>query len=116
MFCRWAARVVATLDRREQLALLPLEDAAADILLASVPQEARDECWWLVLRDGTPIPGDGGGGVALFAEIRFTRPLGRLLKAFRASALIDAVDKFVARRRGALGRLVPDGPAPRRYP
>lgn len=116
MFCRWAARVVATLDRREQLALLPLEDAAADTLLASIPEEARDECWWLVLRDGTPIPGDDGGGVALFAELRLTRPLGRLLSAVRASALIDGLDKFVSGHRGWLGRLVPDGPAPRRYP
>jgi hypothetical protein len=55
-----------------------------------VPEEARDECWWLVLRDGTPIAGDAGGGVALFAEVRLTRPLERAFRAFRASALIDA--------------------------
>jgi hypothetical protein len=96
--------------------LLPLADQEADRLLASVPEEARDECWWLVLRDGTPLPGDGGGGVALFAEVRLTRPLGRVLRAFRASPLVDAVDKLVSRHRGRLGRLVPDGPAPRRYP
>jgi hypothetical protein len=85
-------------------------------LLASVPEEARDECWWLVLRDGTPVPGDGGGGVALFAEIRLTRPLGRLLRVLRASVVVDALDKLVARRRGGLGRFAPDGPGPRRYP
>jgi hypothetical protein len=85
-------------------------------LLAGVPEEGRDDCWWLVLRDGTPIAGDAGGGVALFAEVRLTRPLGRVLRAFHASALIDALDKVVARNRSRLGRLVPDGPAPRRYP
>jgi hypothetical protein len=81
-----------------------------------VPEAARDECWWLVLRDGTPIAGDGGGGVALFAEVRLTQPLGRMLRKLHASALLDALDKLVARHRGRLGHLVPEGPAPRRYP
>jgi hypothetical protein len=54
--------------------------------------------------------------VALFAEVRLTRPLGRLLSALRASGLIDALDRFAARHRGGLGRFVPDGPAPQRYP
>ena len=30
--------------------------------------------------------------------------------------LPDAVYRGIARRRSLLGRLVPDGPAPRRYP
>jgi hypothetical protein len=69
-----------------------------------------------VLRDGTPVPGDAGGGVALFAEVRLTRPLGRVLRALHAAVLIDALDKLVARHRARLGRLVPDGAAPRRFP
>jgi hypothetical protein len=81
-----------------------------------VPDEARAECWWLVLRDGTPLPGDEGGGAALFSEVRLTRPLGWALRAVRASRLVDSLDKVVARHRGRLGRLVPEGPAPRRYP
>jgi hypothetical protein len=96
--------------------LLPLADQEADRLLASVPEEARWECWWLVLADGTPVPGDGGGGVTLFAELQLTRPLGRLLRALRVSPLVDALDKLAARHRTRLGRFVPDGPAPRRYP
>jgi hypothetical protein len=98
------------------LALLPLADDEANRLLASVPEGARAECWWLVLRDGTPVAGDSGGGLALFAELRLTRLLGSVLRALRASALIDALDKLVARHRTRLGRLVPEGPAPRRYP
>ncbi len=81
-----------------------------------MPEEARDECWWLVLRDGTPITGDAGGAVALFAEVRLTRRLGRVLRMLHASALFDALDKVVARYRGRLGGFVPEGPAPRRYP
>lgn len=81
-----------------------------------MPKEERDRCWWLVLRDGTAVPGDRGGGVAVLAELRLTSPLGRLLRKLGASPLIDAFDRLVARHRAPLGRLVPDGPAPRRYP
>jgi hypothetical protein len=96
--------------------LLPLADEEAGRLLARVPEEVRCESWWLVLRDGRPIAGDAGGGVALFAEVRLTRPLGRVLRALNASALVDALDKVIARHRSRLGRFVTDGPAPRRYP
>jgi hypothetical protein len=85
-------------------------------LLVDVPDERRDDCWWLIVRDGTLVPGDAGGGVALLAELRLTRPLGRFLRVVRAEPLVDALDKFVSRHRGRLGRLVPDGRAPRRYP
>ena len=98
------------------LALLPLADEEADRLLASVPEEARGECWWLVLRDGTPVAGDSGGGVSVFAELRLTHVLASVLRALRACPLVDALDKLVARHRSRLGHLVPDGPAPRRYP
>jgi hypothetical protein len=81
-----------------------------------VPEEARDECWWLIRRDGTPIAGDLGGGVALFCEVRLTRPLGRAMRLLQLMGLVDALDRLVSRNRGRLGRLVPDGPAPRRYP
>jgi hypothetical protein len=104
------------LDRRQELALLRLADEEAGSLLASIPEQARDECWWLLLRDGTPVPGDGGGAVALLSEVRLTRPVGQLFRTLRASGLFDAADKLVARHRGRLGRFVPEGPAPRRYP
>jgi len=96
--------------------LVPLDDEIASRLLADVPAEQRGECWWLVLRDGTPVPGNHGGGVALFLELRRTRSLGRLLRGARASGVVDAADRLVSRYRGRLGRLVPDGEAPRRYP
>jgi hypothetical protein len=69
-----------------------------------------------VLRDGALVAGDGGGGVVLFREIGITRPLGRFLGACRLSPLVDALDKVLARHRPLLGRFVPDGAAPRRYP
>jgi hypothetical protein len=86
------------------------------VLLAAVPVEERSECWWLVLRDGSLMPGDRGGGVALLAELRLTRPLGRLFRALRLSPLVDAADRLLSRYRARLGRLVPDRAVMRRYP
>ena len=98
------------------LALVRLADEDAEQLLASVPEENHRECWWLILRDGTPVAGDGGGGVMLLLELPITRPLGWTLDALRLSPLVDAGDKFLAKYRKHLGRFVPEGPAPRRYP
>ncbi len=81
-----------------------------------MPEKRQDDCWWLVLPDGTLVPGDAGGGVALLAELRLTRPLGHFLRVIRVERLVDDLDKLVSRHRGRLGRLVPDGPAPRLYP
>jgi hypothetical protein len=92
-FCRWAARLVVRADRRERLAVLPLDDPAAASLLAPVPEAERFASWRLVRRDGSLV---GHGWIR-----------GRLP---------DAAYGLVARHRGRLGRLVPDGPAPRRYP
>jgi predicted DCC family thiol-disulfide oxidoreductase YuxK len=114
--CRCAARVVARLDRRQQLALLPLADDEASVLLASIPEDERMECWWLVLRDGTPVAGNKGGGVAILSELRLTRPFGLLLRVLRLSELVDILDDGFARHRATLGRFVPDGEAPHRYP
>ena len=81
-----------------------------------MPEEKRGECWWVVRRDGTVVRGDEGGGVLLLAEIRLTGPLGRALDAMRLSPAVDVFDRVLARYRAGLGRFVPDGPAPRRYP
>jgi len=114
--CRWAARVVDRLDRDERVALLSLGDDEAPRLLASVPKAAHDERWWLVRRDGTVVPGDGGGGVELLTELRLTRPLGRPLQALGGARLLGGLNRCLSRSRSRIGRFVPDGPAPRRYP
>jgi hypothetical protein len=98
------------------LALLSLADGEANELLTAIPEEARNECWWLVLRDGKAIPGNKGGGVMLLAEMKLTRPLAQALRVLRLSSSIDSADNFLARYRSRLGRLVPEGLAPRRYP
>ncbi|MCA1650273.1 MAG: DUF393 domain-containing protein [Acidobacteria bacterium] len=115
-FCRWAARIVAALDRGQQLAFLPLADEEAGRLLDAVPENTRAESWWVVRRDGMPIAGKKGAGIVLLTEMRPTQPVGRTLDGIGLSPLIDAVDALVARHRARLSRFVPDGPAPQRYP
>ena len=98
------------------MALLPLTLPRAEDLLAQVPASRRGECWWLVLPDRTLVAGDNGGGVMLLAAMRLTRWGGHGLRSLRLSSLIDALDHVLARYRKHLGRFVPDGAAPLRYP
>ena len=95
---------------------MPLADERAQVLLARVPEQRRGECWWLVLRDRTLIPGDHGGGVMLLAHMRRTQWAGRALRRLRVSPLIDALDHLLARTRKPLGRFVPQREALVRYP
>jgi len=52
----------------------------------------------------------------LLTKLRHTRRLGDLLGRLGMSPIIDRLDKLLARYRKHLGRFVPEGPAPRRYP
>ena len=65
----------------------------ANALLASLPENERFDSWRLVKRDGSML----GYGVVR----------GRLP---------DALYRLVAENRELLGRFVPDGAAPRRFP
>jgi len=81
------------LDRRGYLAILPLDDRAAQPLLERLPEAERLASWRLARRDGSLVG---------YAGVRGHIP--------------DAVYRALAARRDVLGRLVPDGPAPRRFP
>lgn len=91
-----------------------MHDAAAVPLLAPLPADERFASWHLVLRDGS-LTGYGTGGVALLRSMHLSRAVGRLFAAV-PDQVLDALYGIVARHRSALGRLVPNGPAPRRYP
>lgn len=110
--CRFAARCVARLDRERAFDILPLEDPEAAALLAPLPDDERLASWRLVSPAGG-IAGYGAGLPQLLSTLRVTRPLGRLVGLVPGAAL-DRLYRLVAKNRGRLGKLVPDGPAPRR--
>lgn len=112
--CRFTARCVARLDRRQELAFLPLQDAAASTLLAALAEDERLDTWRMVRPDGS-LTGYGAGIPDLLQAMRLTRSVGRLLGRAPARAL-ESLYGAVARNRRTLGRLVPNGAAPRRHP
>ena len=93
---------------------MPFQDEAAGPLLAELPEGERFASWRLVRPDGS-LTGYGAGGPELLVSIRVTRPAGRLLRHVPDSTL-DGLYALTARNRSTLGRLVPDGRAPRRFP
>ena len=112
--CRFTARLVVRIDRAHELAVLPLQDDEAAALLASLSPEQRLASWWIALPNGSLL-GQGAGLPALFEAMRITRPLGVVARAL-PGRLLDRTYELVARNRRTIGRLVPDGPPPRRYP
>lgn len=112
--CRFVARCVVRLDRRRELAFLPLQNEAATPLLDALGENERLATWRLVHSDGS-LAGYGTGAPDVLESMRLTRPIGRLLGRVPSFAL-DRVYRLIARHRGAFGRLVPDGSAPRRFP
>jgi hypothetical protein len=77
-----------------------------------LPPEQRYASWHLAMPDGRVRSG-GAAGAELLAG------LGRHRLAAAASRFerpLDALYQLVAGQRDRLGPLVPDGPAPRRFP
>ena len=114
-FCRFAARVVAALDRRGELALLGLDDGSADRLLEDVPEEERLSSIRLVRSDGLTLSG-GAAALGTLDRLPTTRLLARTVVLLHGQRAVESAYALVARHRRRLGYLVPDGPAPRRYP
>lgn len=112
--CRFVARATLRLDRRQELGFLPLQDPEAGRFLDRLPVAERLASWRLVRLDGSVV-GYGSGASELLSSMSLTRGLGWVVATVPDRAL-DAVYRALARRRGRIGRLVPRGPAPRRYP
>jgi len=91
-----------------------MHDEEAATLLEPLPEDEGFASWHLARGDGSLV-GYGTGGVELLRSMRLTRRAGRLF-AVVPDRVLDAAYGLVARYRGPLGRLVPDGPAPKRFP
>jgi len=81
-------------------------------LLAPLPEAERDASWHLV-RPGGEITSRGAVGADLMNAFGHRRAA---LAADRASGVAERLYEAVAGHRDVLGRFVPDGPAPRRFP
>jgi len=92
--------------------LLALEDAAAASLLEQLPDDERFASWHLVRPDGR-VASRGAAAVELLEALGHP---GLSRAAAHAARPIERLYGFVARHRDKLGPLVPDGPAPRRFP
>ena len=101
-FCRFSARAALRLARGGRLAALPLQDPEAESFLAAVPEASRLASVRLAEADGRLL--ERGDAVAA------------ALGLHRLGPLLNGPYDLVSRHRGALGRFVPDGPAPRRFP
>jgi predicted DCC family thiol-disulfide oxidoreductase YuxK len=105
-FCRFVARTVMRLDRNERVAFLSLGEPQAPILLPGFSASERAASIHLVEPDGQALS-RGAALARLLEELGLPAPAARLLGHAYGP---------VANRRSILGRVVPDGPAPRRYP
>jgi hypothetical protein len=81
-------------------------------LLAGLSDGQRLASWHLVDRAGG-ISSRGEAGIALLHALGYARTRDA---AARASGPIERLYAAVAAHRDQLGRLTPDGPAPRRFP
>jgi predicted DCC family thiol-disulfide oxidoreductase YuxK len=111
--CRFTARLVLRIDRDQRLAFLPLAAEEARPLLGPLPDSERMASWRLADPGGS-LAGRGSGAPALLRALGHERS-ARLLEAVPETILEHGYD-LVARNRGRIGGLVPDGPAPRRFP
>lgn len=112
-FCQWLLAKVLAADRGRLLVPLPLQDPQAARLLSGLSASERMASWHLIAPDGRRY--SAGAAVA---------PLAALLPGWRpvrwlATALPRTTERgyaFVARNRGAFGRLTRRrAPAARRY-
>ncbi len=114
-FCAWAARVVASLDRRERLAFLSMLEPEAEALLELLPENERYVTWHLVLPDGTYLR-RAEASVVLLELIDLLRPVGLLVRRLRLQRLVGWIERLVSEYRGELGKLVPRTSPVRRFP
>ena len=105
-FCRWSLAKLLAWDRHGRLRPLALQDPEAERLLAGMDERRRMTSWHLVTPEGK-VRSAGAGLASLLRALPGGAPLAAL--AERAPRLAERAYRFVASRRGTLGRLVTDG-------
>jgi predicted DCC family thiol-disulfide oxidoreductase YuxK len=103
-FCRWSLARVLRADRAGRLRPIPIDDPRAAPLLSDLTAEERRDSWHLVAPDGERF----SAGAAAPPLLRLL-PGGRWPAAVLAAApgVTEGLYRWVARHRGAFGRLLP---------
>jgi predicted DCC family thiol-disulfide oxidoreductase YuxK len=102
-FCRWSLGVVLRWDRRRRLRPVALQEPEADRLLAGMPEEKRMASWHLA-SPGGDVASAGTAIAPLLRLLPGGGPLAALADRFPRAATRGY--RWVAERRGTLGRLV----------
>lgn len=102
-FCRWSASRIAAWDRTRRLRFAPIRSVEGEARLEGVDPARRDDSWHLITRDGR-VASAGAAVPLLLRELPGGSPLARVADAFPWAT--DQAYRAVARRRGALGRLL----------
>lgn len=109
-FCRWALARLLAWDRRGSLRPVAIDSAEGRRLLADLTEQERHASWHFVQRDGTRASA-GAAAEPMLRQLRGGRLPAGLVARFPAAT--ERLYGTIARRRGALGRLVSDGAARR---
>jgi predicted DCC family thiol-disulfide oxidoreductase YuxK len=102
-FCRWSAAKVAAWDRGRTLRFAAIRSAEAGAALHGMDPAHRDGSWHVISRDGR-VASAGAAVPWLLRELPGGSPLARIADALPRTT--ELAYRAVARRRGALGRLV----------
>jgi predicted DCC family thiol-disulfide oxidoreductase YuxK len=102
-FCRWSASKIAAWDRARRLRFAPIRSAEGQARSHDMDPVRRNGSWHLVTRGGRVVSA-GAAVPLLLRELPGGGPLARLAESFPRST--DRAYRAVARRRGAIGRLL----------
>jgi predicted DCC family thiol-disulfide oxidoreductase YuxK len=102
-FCRWSASKVVAWDRTGRVRFIPIRSSEGEARLEGIGRARREGSWHLVTRDGHVVSA-GAAVPFLLRELPGGGPLARLADAIPRTT--ERGYQAVARRRGALGRLL----------
>ena len=103
------------IDRRGELAFLPMRDERAAEAVQAIPEDVRFTTFHLIAPDGSGFYG-GAAVIETLSALRWTTWLGWLLGRRLLRPLVNAFYRSLAASKGFVGRFVPDAPGPVRWP
>jgi predicted DCC family thiol-disulfide oxidoreductase YuxK len=110
--CRLFARLFLLADTERRMRTAPLDSPQADRLIGHLPHRTRYGSYHLVV--GNRLASGGAGIGVLLEQPRLIRPVGRLVRRFRAlRRLMAGLYRLIARNRARMAPFVPRVDLPR---